>query len=199
MFGVSRAAIRSRVETGSWLVLFPGVFAIAGSPPSTERALLAACLLGGEGTMVTRRAAAWLWDLPGSRGPSVEVLSPRWQRVQAHGMRAHESKKIDEPDCSVRSGIPVTSACRTIIDCCAVVHPHRAGEMLDDARRRGLLTLGAFARRVDDLAASGRNGIRVARGLVTDRGAPPASVFETRLARVLRDAGLPEPVCEHTN
>jgi len=66
--------------------------------------------------------------------------------------------------------------------------------MLDDARRRGLLTLGEFARRVDDLGVRGRKGIRLARALLVDRDAPPASVFESRLARLLDDPGLARPV-----
>jgi very-short-patch-repair endonuclease len=192
--GFGAGALRHRVDVGRWVTVHPGVFAVGGAPASTERSLLAACLLGGTGTLVSRRSAAWLWNLPGGSNAPVEVVSPRWQRVQRHGVRAHETRVLDEMDRSQRFGIPVTSPCRTIIDCCAVLHAHRAGAMLDDARRRGLVSLGAFARRVDELAAPGRNGIRLARRLATDRNAPPASVFESRLDDVLQDAGLPAPV-----
>jgi len=54
--------------------------------------------------------------------------------------------------------------------------------------------------RVNELARSGRPGVRVMRSLIdarSDGGAVPQSVFETRLLRVLRAGGLPEPVHQY--
>ena len=191
--GFTRSTIGWRVETGRWQELHPGVFAIAGSEPSRNQALMAACLLGGENTVVARRAAAALWDLRGVGPAPVEVLSDRWRRVQARGIRAHESKQIDPVDRSCVHGIPVTSVSRTLIDCGADLHAYRVGEMLDDARRRSLVSLGEMARRVAALGASGRDGVGVMRQLLVDREAPPASVFERRLLRLLQAAGLAPP------
>jgi hypothetical protein len=61
--GHSRSMIAWRVETGRWDVLHPGVFAVAGSVRGWHRSLVAACLLGGPGTVVARRSAAHLWNL----------------------------------------------------------------------------------------------------------------------------------------
>lgn len=191
--GCSRSMIAWRIETGRWEVLHPSVFAIAGSVRSWHRSLIAACLLGGPDTVVARRAAAKLWNLRSAVATPVEVLSDRWRRVQAQGIRAHESLQIDDVDRARVQGIPVTSVERTLIDCGADLHPHRVGEMLDDARRRGLVSLGDLGRRVDALGASGRDGIGVMRRLLIERDAPPASVFERRLKRVLDAAGLPHP------
>ena len=195
--GFTESVRRTRVRNGRWSVIHPGVLVVTGAPQSAHRAHLAACLLGGNGTVVARCAAAWVWDLPGGRSGPVEVVSKRWRRVRRNRIVAHETIDLSPSDRSSRYGIPVTSPCRTIMDRCAVLHPHRAGAMLDDARRRGLVTLGAFARRVDELAASGRNGIALARDLAAERGAPPASVFESHLLLVLREAGLPPPLVGH--
>jgi very-short-patch-repair endonuclease len=106
-------------------------------------------------------------------------------------VRTHRTDSLSPADAAVRHGIPVTSACRTIIDCAAASPPRRLGEMLDDARRRRLVRLGEVARRVDELATSGRHGITAMREALADRGAPPASVFESRVARLLHGAQLP--------
>jgi very-short-patch-repair endonuclease len=70
---------------------------------------------------------------------------------------------------------------------------------LDDALRRRLVTLARLRWRLDEVGGMGTPGTTVLRDLMEARSptAVPQSVFETRLLRVLRDAGLPLPTLQH--
>jgi len=74
-------------------------------------------------------------------------------------------------------------------------------EALDDAIRRGLLSVARLRWRLDDLARKGRPGIAVMRSILDTRdgqSAVPMSVLETRFLRLLLEAKIPPPVLQHT-
>jgi very-short-patch-repair endonuclease len=97
----------------------------------------------------------------------------------------------------VVDGISVTTAARTLLDLGAV-HDSSVVEMaLERALRRELVTTCELSQLVRALGRRGRNGVGVLRQLVETRDpahAPTESDMETRLRRVLRRHGLPEPV-----
>jgi len=67
---------------------------------------------------------------------------------------------------------------------------------LDDALRRGIVTLRRLSWRLDEVGARGRAGAAPLRRLLIARAegcAPAHSPLETRFARLLRAAGLPPP------
>jgi hypothetical protein len=71
---------------------------------------------------------------------------------------------------------------------------------MDDALRRGLVSFPLLVRRLEALRRPGRPGIASTRVLLDARDpatAVPESVFETRLLRTLKRAGLPPPVLQH--
>ncbi|MGH2829666.1 MAG: endonuclease domain-containing protein [Actinomycetota bacterium] len=87
---------------------------------------------------------------------------------------------------------------RTLIDLAAVCPMEVVEEALDDALRRRLVTIPQLRRRLAELPR-GRPGITPMRALLDAREQPvvPQSVFETRLLRLMRRAGLPQPVLQH--
>jgi len=95
--------------------------------------------------------------------------------------------------------IPVTTAARTLFDIAADVAAGVVEEALDDALRRGIVSLPRLQWRLDELGRKGRPGIATMRSLLADRGgsAVPQSVFETKLLRLLTRSGLPQPVTQH--
>ena len=194
--GLSTDAIRQRLAAGRWTQPRPGVFAIAGTPVTWEQRVMSACLHAGPSAVAARRTAARLWALPGQVGAQIQTVTAG-NRRPSPGVRAHLTATLPARDVTTRTGIPVTSACRTLIDCAADVPLHRLGEMLDDARRRRLVSLGQVARRLDELGVPGRNGVAAMREALADRDTPPASVFESRLAALLSSAGLPTSVRNH--
>lgn len=71
---------------------------------------------------------------------------------------------------------------------------------IEDALLRRLVTLELLRRTLDRLGGPGRRGAGVLRVLVDERDpatAPTQSVLEDALRRVLRAAGLPEPVRQY--
>jgi very-short-patch-repair endonuclease len=87
-----------------------------------------------------------------------------------------------------------------LLDVAAVASSDLVEEALDDALRRKLVSLSRLRWRLSEIGRSGRPGVALLRSLVdarTSTTAVPQSVFETRLLRVLKDAGLPEPVVQH--
>ena len=191
--GITIDGIRWRLGTGRWTSPHPGVFVVAGCPRTYEQRLMAACLYGGPGVVTSQRSAATVRELPALRPALVQLTGPAERRLRRPGIDAVRTPSLAAQDVATRAGIPVTSVCRTIIDCAAEMPSERLGEMLDEARRRRLVALGVVARRVDELAAPGRAGIVVMRSLLASRDVPPATVFESRLATLLAVAGLAPP------
>jgi very-short-patch-repair endonuclease len=103
-------------------------------------------------------------------------------------------------DVEVVDAIPVTTVARTLIDLASVCRPDAVEEALDAALRRGLVSLPRLRWRFEELGRMGRPGTKTMRALIDARGPAgpvPDSVFERRLLRVLRRAGLPEPSMHH--
>ena len=92
--------------------------------------------------------------------------------------------------------IPVTSAARTLVDIAGCCDVERVEDALDDALRRGVVSL---LRMRWELRGNhhGRRGVEIMRALVDERDPREAvteSTFETHLFRALRRRGLPLPV-----
>ena len=97
--------------------------------------------------------------------------------------------------------IPVTTVARTLIDIAGFVRAEVVEEALDDALRRGLVTLSRLRWRLREAGGRGRQGTVLLGKLIDARASgpvlPPQSVFETRLLRVIRGSGLPLPAIQH--
>ena len=199
--GATKRVIGRRVATGRWQRISANVFRIAGSSPSWRQSLVAACLAWGGDSVVSHRAAAALWELPGFRPGVPEITVPRERRrTRSSGIVVHWAPAIPPPDVTELTAIRVTAPARTLIDLASVAPRDVLEEALDDALRRKLVSLPRLRWRLDDLGRNGRSGIMAFRALLAARdssSAVPDSVFETRLFRVLRESGLPKPVLQH--
>jgi hypothetical protein len=197
--GLSTAGIARRLRSNRWEAVHPGVYRIAGTPRGWHQELMAACLLGGPGTVASHRAAAALWQLDGVRAPLPEISTPRHLRRRL-GMRIHPQRLIPSFDVTVVDRIPVTRIPRTLADLASVVPSEMLEHALDSALRGGHTTLEAVSKRAAELAASGRPGSASLRDVLSRRRPeekPPESVLERRLMRVLESGGLPRPVPQY--
>jgi len=197
--GATRSMIHGRLTSGRWERLHPGVYRLAGVPGSWRQSLMAACLSAGGEAVVSHRAAAALWLLPGFVEGVIE-LTLLHQRARHNGFIVHRVSSLPRADVVVIDEIPVTSPARTLIDLASVTREHVLEEALDDVLRRKLVKLARLRRRIDELGGRGRRGIPLIRSLVEARargGAVPDRVFETRLLRLIRDGGLPKPVLQY--
>jgi len=197
--GASRGLIRRRLITHRWEPLHVGVYRLSGVPPSWRQALVAACLAVGTAAVVSHRAAGALWQLPGVAQEIIELTVRRGRVIRIAGVAVHRTTLLPRVDITRLDGIPVTTPTRTLIDLAGVVDADVLEEALDDALRRRLTTIGRLRWRISELGRRGRTGVGVLGRLLDERSghAPLRSVLETRVARLIKRAGLPPPVRQH--
>jgi hypothetical protein len=177
----------------------PGVFVIAGAPPSWAQRLHVA-VLSLPGSMASHRAAARLRGWDGFDRAPVEVVVERGRarRSAPREVILHESKDLRGVDFDIVDGVPCTADVRTLVDLPAVVHEFRAGVALDQAMRRDPTVLDRVVQRHLEVARRGRNGTVALRGLLAERSdaALVDSGFERRALRLIAGSALPPPITQ---
>ena len=197
--GVTDDMVRRRLAAARWERLYPGVYRLAGVPQSWRQALLALCLAWGAASFASHRAAAAHWELLGFGSGAMDLIVPRGRHRMLPGT-IHRPVRFPSADATVLAGIPVTTPARTLLDIAGQAPPESVEEAVDDALRRRLVSVSKLRWQLRESARSGRPGVVLLRSLVearTTSSASPQSVFETRLHRAIRSAGLPNPKVQH--
>jgi hypothetical protein len=188
----TRRQVEHRLATGRWERLYPGVFRIAGSPDTFRARVYAACLAAD--AVASHQTAAALWGLDGVTEDVLELSADR--RVRVGTLRVHEVRDLVPGDLGKVGVIPTTSPTRTIIDLAAVVDVVMLETALDDALRRGLLSIARLRNTHERLNRNGRPGsgkVRVLLEMRPNRAEVPDSPLEAKMRRLLASAGLPNP------
>jgi very-short-patch-repair endonuclease len=196
--GVSARAARRRAEAGAWARIFPRVYALAGAPGSWRQTLMAAVLWGGPKSYVCHRSAAALWSLPGFPEGPVELVTARTRAPRP--IRLHRPARLMVDQTAVVDRIPVTSPARTLLDLSRNTPRPLFEAAFHHCLRTRLTTIDAMRRmsaRHQGRGAFGAPTLRAAVALYDGHGAAPESPLESRLLRVLLDAGLPVPTRQH--
>lgn len=197
--GLSPRAVDRRLASGAWIRVLPSVYRLASAPASWHQSLTAAWLWAGEGATVSHRAAAALLGLDGVETRLVELSVPRPRRSPGFVL-LHTTAPIPRSDLQRWGPLIVTNATRTLIDLGSVVGEEIVEAALDHAIRRGMTSIARLRRRLDAVGRSGRRGPAVIHRLLQvreGRSRPSESVLETRLLKLLRAAGWPEPVPQY--
>jgi hypothetical protein len=116
---ISRSEIAHRLDAGSLLIVFPGVYRVGHAAPSVEADYMAAVKACGEGSGIRGLAAAWLWDIVRGPAPPAEVVARTERRIK--GTRTVRERKLDSRDLTTWRGIPVTTLARTLVDLAAAL------------------------------------------------------------------------------
>jgi very-short-patch-repair endonuclease len=174
---------------------------MAGAPESWEQLLLGACLAAGPEARASFHAAAALYELEGfGRGP-LEITHFGARPSPMGGVVIHETNVFDIGHVTRISGVPVTSAARTLCDLTAIARPWLVERAVDEALRRKIVRLGDLAGVADRLEGRGRRRCTVMRDILDHRVPgydPGESHPERRIADLLARAGLPPPTMQHT-
>jgi very-short-patch-repair endonuclease/predicted transcriptional regulator of viral defense system len=195
--GVPRAVLARRVQRGSLVRLHHGVYRMTASTHTWRGDTLAACFAWGPGTVASHGCAARVWELPGYARARIELTVPRGRRRDLPH-RVHHPTHRSEHAMTLHHAIPVTTVARTILDIAFRSSLDAIEEAVDDALRRRITTLPSLTDILASAAAPGRPGVVALRSALATRCSElPESVFERRLLRAIRLAGLPEPVCQH--
>lgn len=191
----SARQVERMLATGRLVAMRRGVYRCAGVPVTWELCVLAGVLAAGAGATASFRTAAYLQGLRYFRRPEVielTVPAPRWVRLP--GVRCHRTKKLRPGHVQVLRGIPVLSVARTIVDLSWVV-PHAALErIVDDALRRGLVTIEELRRVYEDVCGKGHRTTTVVRAILLARlpgCVAGGSDLELRVLRWVEQAARP--------
>jgi very-short-patch-repair endonuclease len=194
----SARQVERLLATGRLVAMRRGVYRCAGVPVTWELCVLAAVLAAGPDAAASFRTAAALWGLRYCRRPGVielTVPAPRWVRLP--GVRCHRTGKLRPGHVQVLRGIPVLSVARTIVDLSWVVPRPILERIVDDALRRGLLTVEELRRVYEDVCGKGHRKTTVVRAILLDRlhgFAPGGSDLELRVLRWAEQAARPHRV-----
>lgn len=196
--GFSARMIQYRVQREIWLALHPGVYAIAGSPPTWEQAQMAACLWSRG--LSAGRAAGFLYALPGCEHPPVEVLTTRRDRAMPRcGIVVHETSRLPKGQNALVRSIPATSVERTLMMLCVQLTRRDAAIAIDNALFRGLTSVGDLDLCLFLTARQGRGGSRVLREVIRRRMEAdriPTTPLETVIFEALVEGALPLPALQ---
>jgi predicted transcriptional regulator of viral defense system/very-short-patch-repair endonuclease len=196
--GLTNREIEHRIRSGLLHRLFRGVYAV-GRPTVTERgrwrAAVAAC---GPKTLLSHWSAAALWAMRRSSTSRVHVSTPLSSQNR-RGLTVHRVHPLPAQDCAVRSGIPLTSPTRTLVDLAAVASPRALAELVEEAVRLELVdrqSLGVALER-----HRGRRGVAALREIAARMDASAArtrSRLEALYVLLCRERGVPTPLINET-
>jgi hypothetical protein len=198
--GLTIDQVRRRHRSGEWSVARPGVYAISGAPPTWTQTVAAVALASRPQAWISHHTAGTLWAFPGVRDEAIHIVTGLDRRVRLAGVCGHRSGALFDVDLTSVQRIPVTTPARSIVDLSAALTYRQLGAAVDDAVRRGVMSLESFRRCVGRLAEAPGRRTSVLQELLAERlpGYNPGdSDLETRVLRVLVGQGFPPPAQQY--
>jgi hypothetical protein len=198
--GVGRRAIEHRIESGRYLRLYDGVYAIGHADVTVygrRRAIVLAC---GRRAVLSHRSAAGAWGLRPDGGTKWDVTVRGASAVRpAAPVRVFRYPTLRDDEVADRDGVPTTTVARTLLDLAAIVPAHHLRRAVERAEQLELFDLTAVTR---TLAAHPRQpGRRPLLALIDDlrdHGVPRTrSDVEAAFLQLCLDHGLPRPQVNH--
>ncbi|MGK2932740.1 MAG: DUF559 domain-containing protein [Solirubrobacterales bacterium] len=175
---------------------------------------MAGVLAAGKGSVLSHMSAVEAWGFAGSGATEVTRRSsigrrleagreaysrPTGHAVEANGSRIrtlkiHETRRLDETEITVRSGIPITTVARTFVDIAGSVQPGELRALLHEAARLGRLKFEELRAVMD--RSRGKKGLAKLRRIIDDwdpQVALTRNKLEARMLWLCRRHGVPEP------
>jgi Transcriptional regulator, AbiEi antitoxin len=131
--GITSKEIRQRLERGSLLKVFRGVYRVGHAAPSTEALYMAAVKPAGEGARLSGPAAAHLLSITRGKAPTPEVTAATERLIK--GVDTKRSK-LHPSECTTWNRIPCTTPARTLLDLAATLEPDALSRAVHEASVR---------------------------------------------------------------
>lgn len=193
--GATTPALRNRLAGPDWDAPTNRVLRLTGSVHSIRQRLMIAVLDAGAGSAVSHRSAAALWRLPGFGFGSgrIEVNRHRALSYRTSAVAAvHRPRLLPATHVTERSGLPVTTLARTLLDIAPSLHPARLERLVDTVASKSPSVLTSLRTMLHEMKTHGRDGAAAMRLVLAARPdgyVPPASGLEARFAHLLAEAG----------
>jgi very-short-patch-repair endonuclease len=190
--GFSAHGISEWVRTGRLVRLHRGVYAYGHDRLRLEGRWLAAVMACGPGAVLSHRDAAQLWELRQSNSGLIDVTVPSQNgRIRRKGIRVHRSGRLAPEEVAERSGIPVTTVARTLLDLADAIDMRALRRAVTEAEYRDLFDLAAINAVVQ--ANPGRRGRKLMTAAVEGRRHRTRSPLEDRMLAFIVRWGVEEP------
>jgi very-short-patch-repair endonuclease/predicted transcriptional regulator of viral defense system len=192
--GISSSSVDWRLSKGRLFPSHRGVFVVGHTATVELGAETEALLSVRPGAALSHWSAAGLLGLREPGPKEIEVVVDTWAGAANPGVRIHRSRILESKDVWIRSGLPVTSPARTLLDV-AVSATDRQLEVAFDRAIVERLMKPTHVADLLDRAGGHRGRARLAALLQQERGASTMtkSDAEERMLALIRLAGLPEP------
>jgi Transcriptional regulator, AbiEi antitoxin/Protein of unknown function (DUF559) len=190
--GVATATVDYWVKSGRLAAVHRGVYAVGGAVLRPEGHRLAAVLAFGPGAVLSHRSAAAHWELLATSQERIDVTAPA-TRHGVPGTRLHRTRSLDAQDTTHHEGIPITTVHRTLLDLAATTR----ADQLENALAQAMHLQLYDQRAIDDVIArsNGHRGTKVLKEATRQEPQITKSMWEIRMLKLVRSAGLPEPIC----
>ena len=169
------------MRTGRLIPLYRGIYAVGHAVLTDRGRLRAALIASGPTAVLSHWTAAVLWKLISSLPPFVEVTVTRRGPRSRSGLKIHSTSR--PPDVRTIHSLPVTAPLRTLADLAATQSHHQLERLCAETLVLRLVT---------------HEQLEAARILPPATAAPTRSRFEREFFAALRNAGLPQPLVNHS-
>lgn len=193
--GMAKATLNRRVADGIFVRVGRGVLALPGAATRPDALMRAAGR--SLGAVVSHHSAARLHGMePISRsGPTVTV--PHRGTYIFPGLIVHQSTDLRTEHTLTMRGLRVTNPPRTVIDLAKVLAETRYERVVDNSLAAGIVHLDELVALYSALTRPGKKGMKLLGRILAERTGEEMisqTVLETRLFRLLVDAGVEPPV-----
>jgi very-short-patch-repair endonuclease len=189
--GLGKKAIHGRCARGSWIRLYPSVFAVGAQPLSQHGRVLAATLDAGAFAVATGPAATFLYGMAKRPGDVIHLaMVGRHNAAARPGVMLHRPRGLGWNDVRFVAGIPVTSPVETLVTLAEELRGDELEAMCALAIRRRLVSWAALRHVATN--GPGRPGLPALRR-ATRAPALTRSGNERLMLALVRRAELPEP------
>ncbi len=191
--GATDRVLAHRVATAQWERILPTVYRVAAVTPTFRQRAFAGTLWSAG--LVSHTAAARLWALEGINHVEIHVTVARSRGLRHDDVIVHRTDDVIAADRRIAHGIATTSALRTVLDLAQLLDAPALEIAIEDALRRGLFSTGQLRWRAAQRCSPGVDGAAtLGRLLQQQQLGKTDSGWELRVARILTDAGYPEPL-----
>jgi very-short-patch-repair endonuclease len=194
--GMTDSSIHRRLRSGRWLVLYPGVYLLAGVPPTWHTEIWAALLSAGPMATVTHETSVRLSGSPHVAPRPVTLTVPHGMHPRVAGATVHQIDDLRVSQVTTVDGLPVSRPARAVVEVAATLGRRRLGRVLDDLVFDRRTTYDDVGVALAEVARPGKPGVVALAGVLDERseaGVPAQSELESALFAALAGGGLPDP------
>ncbi len=157
--GLTDSSLKRRLRTGHWERVHPGVYQLAGVPPSWIGRVWAAALAVGPLAVVTHETALRLHGCPHLAPDPLTFTIPHGGHARVRGAFVHQIDDLRPHHVVTVEGLPVSHPARALVEVSATLPRRRLGLVLDDLVSDRRTTYAQVAARMAEVARPGKPGV----------------------------------------